>query len=203
MLQHLSRPIPLTATPACLSPPPGRLRARLLEALAEQAEDDDLEQAAALLRRAILALAGQSRGKLFRLTYVSHNEWGEQDEPAATAAILEIARRRNAADGVTGAIAHSPTWFAQVLEGSMADIERTFGRIARDQRHSDIRVMRIEQVREREFAPWAMAEAGSAPDGLLRHAVALHARLRGGSAAALEQAAREIVDLLHDRVAAA
>lgn len=185
-----------------IRPAPGRIRLRLLEALADQAEDEELEHAAALLRRAALALAAQRRGKLFRLTYVSHNEWGREDEPAVAAAILGIARRRNAAEGLTGAMAHSPTWFAQVLEGSLADIERTFGRIERDMRHSDIRVIRMEEVREREFAAWAMAEAGSAPDALLRHAATIHARLQGTAAPALQQAAQDIVDVLHHRVAA-
>lgn len=198
--------LPPTILPAVVGAaaprPPGRIRLRLLETLAEQAEDEELDGAASLLRRAALALAGQNRGKLFRLTYVSHNEWGQENEPAVAAAILGIARRRNAAEGVTGAMAHSATWFAQVLEGGLTDIERTFARIARDQRHSDIRVMPIEQLRQRDFAAWAMAEAGSAPDALLNHAAAIHAKLQGVAAPALEKAAHDIVEALHGSIGA-
>ncbi len=193
---------PLIVSRHALTQPPGRIRLRLFETLAEQAEDQELNQAATLFRRAAVALAGQHCGKLFRLTYVSHNEWGQTDEPAAAAAILGVARRRNSAGGVTGALAHSSTWFAQVLEGSLADIESTFGRISRDQRHSDVRVMTVEEVREREFAAWAMAEAGRAPDALLDHAAAIHAKLQGTPGCALVKAAREIVDVLHERVGA-
>jgi len=192
-------PATLLATFRPPAPPrhPGRTRMRLIEALAEQAEDEELELAADLLRRAALALAGQDRAKLFRLTYVSHNERGERDTPATAAAILAIARRRNTTAGVTGAMAYSPGWFAQVLEGGLAGVEHTFARILRDQRHSGICVLRMEEMRAREFAACPMAEAGPAPDALLQHAAHLHARMQGNAAPALERATRDILDVLH------
>ena len=186
--------------------PAPRLRAvggnhlSLLRGLADQAEDEECELAALMLRRAAALLAAEQRGTLFRLTYVSHPACDALDEPVLCRAILGIAQARNAAAGITGALMHSSNWFGQVLEGGLLEVETTFARIQRDTRHSDIRVLRMEPVKVREFGPFAMAEAGVAPDALLRHAAMLHQRLGGDTAPGLQRAAREIIDMLHTRI---
>ncbi len=183
-----------------------RARARGLTHLAELLDETAeilAEMPGAPQAPTAAALARQPRGGLHRLTYVSRaiGDWGEPGADQCDA-ILGMARARNAAEGITGALVHSHAWFGQVLEGGMADIERTFGRIARDQRHTDIRILEITEIERRGFGAWAMAEAGSAPDAMLDHAACVHERLHGASSTALRQAARDIVAVLCHRVAA-
>lgn len=177
--------------------PIGGARLTLLRCLADRAEDEELDLAAHMLRQASVLLAAEQGGTLFRLTYVSHPESPALDEPA----ILCVAQARNAQAGITGALMYSANWFGQVLEGGLLGVESTFARIQRDTRHSDIRVLRMEPVKAREFGCWAMAEAGLAPDALLHHAALMHQRLGGDTAPGLQSAAREIIDLLHHQVA--
>lgn len=176
-----------------------------LETLAEAAEED-LELAAMVLRRAAAIIADHSRLQLHRLVYVSRPDGDPGSCEARAAAILGIAQRRNAQAGITGALLHSADWFGQVLEGGMAGIEATFGRIDRDFRHSEIRVLRFECIEAREFPGFPMAEGGRAPDAMLRAAAVSHAQLgqgHGGNHPALDRATTEIIHVLHQRIAAA
>jgi len=173
-----------------------------LRTLAEAAEEEDLLLAARMLRLAAAILAAEPRGGLFRITYVSHATLGAQDTRDSTAAIFAIARCRNAVEGITGALVHSPSWYGQTLEGGMADLERTFARITLDSRHTDIRVLRIEAIENRGFGAWAMAEAGDAPETLLAHAATLHHCQGNTTDQALHQATGDIIAMLHQRATA-
>jgi hypothetical protein len=172
---------------------------RALRALACLARDDQTLEGQLAPRLVASIVSMKSAGRLFRLTYVSRAAVGVVHEAASAAAILAIARKRNAAEGITGAMVHSAHWYGQVLEGARADIGRTFARIARDQRHSAIQVLRVEAIVERGFSAWAMAEAGTAPEALLARAATLQC---SPSAAThdLQDAAAEIVAMLHWRL---
>ena len=99
---------------------------------------------------------------LHRLVYCSESRLpgsvadlqGEIDQ------ILAVARRNNQADGISGALLFSENWFAQVLEGPVAAIERTFERIQCDPRHADVTVLELSPARGRRFGDWSMAYAG-------------------------------------------
>jgi hypothetical protein len=100
-------------------------------------------------------------GTLHRLVYFSRNRIGDGVIDAEIAAILATARRNNARHGVTGALLFSAGTFAQVLEGPLAAIERTFERIPCDARHDDVTVLQIAPVKRRAFPDWSMAFAGT------------------------------------------
>jgi hypothetical protein len=77
-------------------------------------------------------------------------------------AIAEAAAVRNARDGLTGLLLYTPSHFIQVLEGDPAALRSTLARIAKDVRHSDLRIIDDDEVESREFAAWAMtARLGS------------------------------------------
>lgn len=96
---------------------------------------------------------------LFRLIYASRNRVGDA---AALASILAIARRNNAALGVTGVLLHTADGFAQVLEGSLEAVSAVFERIQNDPRHGEIAVLEAGPAATRLFAGWAMAAVDGA-----------------------------------------
>ncbi len=115
---------------------------------------------------------------LCRILYCSKNLIpGETDQQAAVlSGILETARTRNGAQGVTGALFYNSGFFAQVLEGPKASVESVFERIQRDERHGDVTVLECGESPARDFEAWSMAhvtpltqtEAAVATDTLAR-----------------------------------
>lgn len=100
---------------------------------------------------------------LHRLVYYSRNrllgsaEMVDRD----VRGILEVSRTNNARVGVTGALIFNSGLFAQVLEGVQTDVEATFERIQRDERHDDVALMSFGHVAERGFSNWSMAFVGA------------------------------------------
>lgn len=74
--------------------------------------------------------------------------------------IVSVARVRNAALGVTGALVVTPTHFAQMLEGSTAALDELLVSIDRDTRHSDMRLTRLPTNERRAFSRWSLAYYG-------------------------------------------
>ena len=98
---------------------------------------------------------------LHRLVYVSRNAFAPDADPAAEIeTILAASRRNNARVGISGALMFNAGLFAQVLEGSLWAVERTFEAIQCDARHDDVRVLAFEPVTERRFDDWSMGWAG-------------------------------------------
>lgn len=91
------------------------------------------------------------------LLYVSRSNADPSALPADVEAILAVARPRNLSLGVTGALLAESGRFAQVLEGSGANIDALMDSIRRDVRHRDVRVVLREEVEARRFASWSMA----------------------------------------------
>lgn len=104
---------------------------------------------------------------LHRLVYYSRNLI--PGTPARIAAevdaILAASQRNNARVGVTGALIFNAGIFAQVLEGARIDIETTYERIQRDDRHLDAQVLAFEEVQSRGFPSWSMAFVGRSRQG--------------------------------------
>ena len=102
--------------------------------------------------------------ELYRLVYVSSNEIEGDLVGVRTEIdrILSVARERNPAVGVTGALMFNADCFAQVLEGPRAGVESVFERIQVDLRHSAVNVLDFKAVDERAFENWSMAYVGHA-----------------------------------------
>ena len=102
-------------------------------------------------------------GTLHRLVYRSlcaiHDT--EASLIAEVDAILEVARRKNAEAGVTGALMFNGTHYSQVLEGPREAVERIFEAIQLDPRHSDVVLLGFDPVGARLFANWSMAHVGA------------------------------------------
>lgn len=92
---------------------------------------------------------------LHTIVYVSHAE-GEASD-AELERILDVSRRNNARDGITGALLHRDGSFMQCLEGEEAVVRATFGRISVDPRHSGVLVLMDEAIEGRAFPSWSMA----------------------------------------------
>jgi hypothetical protein len=99
---------------------------------------------------------------LIEVLYVSRAALAQGDERAQLDRILEVARVRNLALGVTGALLYMHGRFAQLLEGSSEAVNQLMVAILRDIRHADVRIVRMNETSDRRFATWSMAEI--APD---------------------------------------
>ena len=128
---------------------------------------------------------------IYQLIYCSHVAEASPDE---TAGILAVSRTNNARDGLTGALLHKDGLFAQILEGPLPVVERTFERIQCDARHDNVVVLQFAEVGSRAFSDWSMADAGAAVAPL---ASPLPTDLLARPA---DQAADEVLAILRDLV---
>jgi hypothetical protein len=69
--------------------------------------------------------------------------------------ILETARRKNGAAGITGMLLYLDGGFLQVLEGDDAAVAAIYADIQRDERHWGARTL-LDQGAPRAFAEWSM-----------------------------------------------
>ena len=94
---------------------------------------------------------------LLQLTYASQ-PFGFNGP--ALAGILLDARRCNARDGITGALICRDDLYLQMLEGDAEMVEAAYRRIARDDRHLDVRPLsrRVIAADARLFPHWAMRD---------------------------------------------
>lgn len=106
--------------------------------------------------------------ELHTLAYFSRNALAEQDDTTAEIErILDVARRNNHDQGITGALLYSDGCFAQVLEGPLSAVEAIFEKIELDARHRDVAILHFKPLEKRSFGEWSMAFAGSVdPDAL-------------------------------------
>ena len=94
------------------------------------------------------------------LLYVSRATLPARSHCEEVAEILETARPRNQALGVTGALIFTRDNFAQLLEGSGDAIEQLMADIEQDPRHADVRIVRRQKNVSRRFSRWSMAYGG-------------------------------------------
>ena len=73
--------------------------------------------------------------------------------------LLALARRRNAAAGITGMLLYLNGSFFQVLEGPSEVVDGLFGTISADPRHDKVRLLLQERAAYREFGDWSMGLA--------------------------------------------
>ena len=73
-------------------------------------------------------------------------------------AILMDARRCNERDDITGALICRADLYLQLLEGPQDAVDAAYRRIAKDDRHLEIRLLSRREVNERLFPDWAMRD---------------------------------------------
>lgn len=93
-------------------------------------------------------------GDLLSLLYASE-ELEPFDDDELTA-LLEQSRAANARREITGMLLYRKGRFVQVLEGPEEHVRALVESIRADPRHTGMRVLLEERVRERRFADWTM-----------------------------------------------
>jgi hypothetical protein len=76
--------------------------------------------------------------------------------PGELVTLLDHARERNAACGLTGMLLYSSQSFLQMVEGEAEAIEATYARIRDDARHTNLRLLMDAEVPGRSFPDWTM-----------------------------------------------
>ena len=99
---------------------------------------------------------------MLQLVYVSTARPGAG--PTGYQAILDVARRNNRRDGITGLLYADGKRFLQALEGPEAAVEAVFARIQADPRHRAIVLLSCRAVETREFGDWEMAHLTTAAE---------------------------------------
>lgn len=70
--------------------------------------------------------------------------------------ILGAARKNNSGNSITGMLCFNRKYFMQCLEGSRADVNETYQRILKDERHSNVVLLDYKEIDAREFDHWSM-----------------------------------------------
>lgn len=77
---------------------------------------------------------------------------------AALDQILVQSHRNNPRLGITGLLCSASGVFAQVLEGGRDAVCELYNTIARDDRHTQVRMLVYEEIAERRFGSWTMGQ---------------------------------------------
>lgn len=113
---------------------------------------------------------------LYEFLYWS--QLADSQSPTAIGQILARARPFNASNGITGLLVFDGQRFCQHLEGPAAAVEALMGRIAADDRHSEVRIAYEGPLAERRYHRFDMGYA-QAEDPLEMEHLAM---LRGDAA---------------------
>lgn len=110
-----------------------------------------------------------SDGTITRLTYISRHshECDSQGFHPVFTEIEKIAVPVNAGLDISGFLICARSWFAQVIEGPAASIDRLYAAIARDPRHRDLRLVEHGIADRRLFPDWHMAIGVASPAAVL------------------------------------
>jgi Sensors of blue-light using FAD len=71
--------------------------------------------------------------------------------------LLDHSRRKNAANGITGALIYSEGMFLQIIEGDKVVLQDLMTKIRRDVRHESVFVLRESEIPKAMFSSWKMA----------------------------------------------
>ncbi len=71
--------------------------------------------------------------------------------------ILEVSRRNNARENITGVLVYREGYFLQLLEGSKDSVLKLVEKIKEDDRNFKLRVLVEGDADDRLFADWSMA----------------------------------------------
>ncbi len=90
------------------------------------------------------------------IVYTSESTLAESEVEAALKDIAATSMSHNTQEGITGVLFYDHGRFLQALEGEEHKIRRMVGKIEKDPRHRDIRILVDEEIKERSFAGWSM-----------------------------------------------
>ena len=96
---------------------------------------------------------GEDHG-MWQLAYVSAAAPGF--ELSDLEAILHVARKHNARQGISGMLLFEGRSFLQVLEGEQAQVDALLEKIRGDARHTKTTLLLREPIERRSFADWTM-----------------------------------------------
>lgn len=88
--------------------------------------------------------------------------------------ILEVSRKNNERDGITGVLLFCNNHVIQCLEGGREAVNETFARIVRDKRHQNPLLVDYRTISVRLFSKWSMGympESSVTRATLLKYAV--------------------------------
>ena len=95
---------------------------------------------------------------MYRLIYKSRSveniDWDTMRE------ILNVSERNNDKNELTGVLLASKTHFLQAIEGRFEELNETFNRIMRDERHADLKLISYGPIDARLFSHWGMKGIG-------------------------------------------
>ncbi len=91
---------------------------------------------------------------VFQLLYISASNHDFTEEELCD--LLQVAREKNSAVGVSGMLLYHKGSFIQALEGEQAEVERIYEHIAKDPRHTESRVLFRGEIMQRDFEGWSM-----------------------------------------------
>ncbi|MEG3178675.1 BLUF domain-containing protein [Sphingomonas sp. RB3P16] len=94
------------------------------------------------------------------LLYVSRHALSMMDWEATVTEIVSAAVIENESVGISGSLVCTHDHFAQLLEGPGVALDELMNRIERDQRHTDITVLRVEAISRRRLPHWSLAYSG-------------------------------------------
>lgn len=90
-----------------------------------------------------------------RLIYISHATQNFSSQEIQS--IGEISAKNNQQNEITGVLLFIQGIFFQILEGKPKDIDKVYGRILKDPRHTEILCLKAEEhVKTRMFPEWSM-----------------------------------------------
>nr|BAD20735.1 putative beta subunit of photoactivated adenylyl cyclase [Euglena quartana] len=102
--------------------------------------------------------AGAGDSTLVTLTYISQTV--RPMSRLDLAAIMRVATRRNAQQGITGTLLHVSGLFVQTLEGPRSAVLGLYMRIRQDPRHKDVVTVHLAPISERVYPPdWTLTTA--------------------------------------------
>jgi hypothetical protein len=91
---------------------------------------------------------------MIRVTYIS-----QASEPLSADGLLGLlnqCHRNNTAKGLTGMLLFGNGTFLQSIEGEATVVDPLIERISKDPRHRDIKIVRRDEITERQYSDWSM-----------------------------------------------
>jgi hypothetical protein len=104
---------------------------------------------------------------MLRLLYISKSAITAERRLPELRDIRQSANRHNNINGITGMLIFEQDKIAQVLEGERLAVTNTFGRIARDDRHTDVELLEVTSGHDRLFGAWGMRVVTAGPENSL------------------------------------
>lgn len=91
---------------------------------------------------------------IYRKAYISHAALNVTDDDVQK--ILDVSRRNNAANQLTGLLMFHNDIFFQIIEGPYENLEACYARIKRDTRHKTVQLLAEGPDESRAFDEWQM-----------------------------------------------